>query len=61
MSSAVEYYKHRLDLYDENSKKISVKIKTPQIYFSGKKRKYEEALGYPNDYESVQNTTNKLK
>ena len=58
MNSPIKYYKERLTLYDENVKKISVNIKMPQIHITGKKRKYEEAMGYPNDYESVQITCN---
>jgi hypothetical protein len=54
MSSYSEYYRQRLE-----AQRIRLQIldANPQIHTSnitGKKRKYEEAIGYPNDYLVVQ-------
>lgn len=55
MKSYTEYYskrlndqKLRLQLLENNTTIVSTNI-------TGKKRKYEEAMGYKNDYEVVQN------
>lgn len=52
MSSSVEYYRQRLNEQKFRLDQIEDSIKHPTI--TGKKRKYEDAMGYPNDYEVVQ-------
>lgn len=46
------YFRQRLNAQDERLKEIVSYYK--ETNFTGKKRKYEEAMGYPNDYEVVQ-------
>lgn len=61
MLSYTEYYRQRLNQAKICQYDIDKHILIPNI--TGKKRKYEEAMGYPNDYEIVQDsqsiTTNK--
>jgi hypothetical protein len=55
MDSYIEYFRQRLneqELRLQELERKTVHIQTPNI--TGKKRKYEDALGYPNDYEVVQ-------
>ena len=54
MSSQVEYYRKRMAEHDLAIKLIEDEIKTSKINITCKKRKYEEAMGYQNDYEVVQ-------
>jgi len=60
MLSYSNYFRQRLNAQDIRVKNIisSYKIHTNNINkdvsITGKKRKYEEAMGYPNDYEVVQ-------
>lgn len=65
MSSQVEYYRKRMDEHDLAIKLIEDEIKTSKINITCKKRKYEEAMGYQNDYEVVQESeqyiTNNIK
>jgi len=65
MTSQVEYYRHRLAQHDAVVDKIYL-IPLPNISSNkNKKRKYEEAMGYSNDYTIVQESetyiTNKIK
>jgi len=52
MLSYTEYYRQRLNQAKICQYDIDKHILIPNI--TGKKRKYEEAMGYPNDYEIVQ-------
>lgn len=52
MSSCIEYYRQRLNEQKFRLEKIEDSFKYPTV--TGKKRKYEDAMGYPNDYEVVQ-------
>lgn len=52
MYSFSEYFRRRLSQTESNVIYITLKITEPKII--GKKRKYEEAMGYSNDYEVVQ-------
>jgi hypothetical protein len=65
MSSQVEYYRKRMAEHDLAIKLIEDEIKTSKINITCKKRKYEEAMGYQNDYEVVQESeqyiTNNIK
>ena len=65
MSSQVEYYRKRMDEHDLAIKLIEDEIKTSKINITCKKRKYEEAMGYQNDYEVLQESeqyiTNNIK
>jgi hypothetical protein len=61
MTPYSNYFRQRLNAQDIRVKNIisSYKIHTNNInnkdvIIIGKKRKYEEAMGYPNDYEVVQ-------
>lgn len=55
MKSYTEYYRNRLN--DQKLRLQLLENKTPivSINITCKKRKYEEAMGYINDYEVVQN------
>jgi len=50
MSSKTEFYRQRLQARDKQVKLLIEK----QENITGKKRKYEEAMNYKNDYEVVQ-------
>lgn len=51
MSSYSEYFRQRLDAQKNRMRELNI----PQIEtMIGKKRKYEEAMGYNNDYIVVQ-------
>lgn len=54
MTSYSEYYHQRLNAQAERVKKLEEKPVKALINISGKKRKYEEAMGYMNDYLVVQ-------
>lgn len=53
MLSQVEYFRRRLAKQDKIIKNLEINPKA--INITGKKRTYEEAMGYSNDYEVVQN------
>ena len=50
MTSRIEYYRQRLI---EQQYRLE-NIERCKSDVTGKKRKYEDAMGYPNDYEVVQ-------
>ena len=50
--SSVEYYRQRLNAQKFRLDQMEDSLKYPKI--TGKKRKYEDAMGYPNDYTVVQ-------
>ena len=52
MYSFSEYFRRRLAERESTVRYLTIKINEKKI--TGKKRKYEEAIGYPNDYEVVQ-------
>lgn len=54
MSSYSEYYRQRLEDQKIRLKELESKPKTKTLNITGKKRKYEEAMGYQNDYLVVQ-------
>ena len=49
-----EYFRQRLEEQKLRLQAFENKSKTHTPSITGKKRKYEEAMGYPNDYEVVQ-------
>lgn len=71
MTSQVEYYRHRLAQHDDAVDKICldhlsiISSSNKNKNEKNKKRKYEEAMGYSNDYTIVQDSetyvTNKIK
>jgi hypothetical protein len=65
MTSQVEYYRNRMAERDLAIKLLENEIKKSKINITGKKRKYEEAMDYQNDYEVVQESekyiTNNIK
>jgi hypothetical protein len=62
MNSQTEYFRNRLLQHDASIKEIEAKSVIVNI--TGKKRNYEEAFEYVNDYEIVQESeffvTNKI-
>ena len=54
MISYSNYFRQRLNAQDKRIKNINIRNTSKDITITGKKRKYEEAMGYPNDYEVVQ-------
>lgn len=54
MSSYSEYYHHRLQDQKIRLKELESKPKITTLNITGKKRKYDEAMGYQNDYLVVQ-------
>ncbi len=54
MQSYSEYFRQRLEEQKLRLQAFENKSKTHTPSIIGKKRKYEEAMGYPNDYEVVQ-------
>jgi len=54
MSTYSEYFRQRL--YEQNLRlqDLEIKSKYETTNITGKKRKYEEAMGYKNDYLVVQ-------
>lgn len=50
MISYSEYYRQRLEEQQFRLHELDNKIKLTTTNITGKKRKYEEAMGYPNDY-----------
>ncbi len=52
MYSFSEYFMRRLAQRESNVRYLTIKVTEKKI--TGKKRKYEEAMGYSNDYEVVQ-------
>jgi len=50
MASKTEYYMKRMSAHDNAIRQLE----QPLTNITGKKRKYEEAMGYQNDYEVVQ-------
>jgi hypothetical protein len=52
MTSQVEYFRNRMNNHDAVIKNLEKRETRMNII--GKKRKYEEAMGYTNDYEVVQ-------
>lgn len=55
MISYSNYFRQRLNAHDERIKFINTSNKmNNNTTITGKKRKYEDAMGYPNDYEVVQ-------
>lgn len=61
MNSNTEYFTRRLLNHDSNMKQLQLTINSKSTTITGKKRKYEEALGYSNDYEVVQEPKNYLE
>jgi len=65
MTSQVEYYRTRMAERDLIIKIIDNEIQSSKMNITCKKRKYEEAMGYHNDYEVVQDSekyiTNNIK
>jgi hypothetical protein len=53
MISYSNYFCQRLNAQDKRIKKIII-FNKDEKNITGKKRKYEEAMGYSNDYEVVQ-------
>lgn len=62
MNSNTEYFTRRLLNHDLNIKQLQLQLtnNSNSTTITGKKRKYEEALGYSNDYEVVQESKNYL-
>jgi len=54
MQSYSEYFRQRLEEQKSRLHAFENKSKTHIQSITCKKRKYEEAMGYPNDYEVVQ-------
>ena len=54
MESYTEYFRQRLEEQKSRLQAFENKSKTHIPSITCKKRKYEEAMGYPNDYEVVQ-------
>jgi hypothetical protein len=54
MQSYSEYFRQRLEEQKSRLQAFENKSKTHIPSITGKKRKYEEAMGYLNDYEVVQ-------
>ncbi len=54
MQSYSEYFRQRLDDQKIRLEALNNNTKAPIENITGKKRKYEEAMGYPNDYLVVQ-------
>ena len=54
MQSYTEYFRQRLEEQKSRLHAFENKSKDTIPSITGKKRKYEEAMGYPNDYEVVQ-------
>jgi hypothetical protein len=54
MNSYTEYYKKRLNRQTYRIRELYCQLKYPVDKMTGKKRTFEEAFGYPNDYEVVQ-------
>lgn len=54
MSSYSEYYRQRLEEQKIRLNELESKSNIKTINITGKKRKYEEAMGYQNDYLVVQ-------
>ena len=54
MSTYTEYFRKRLEDQHVRVNNLETKLNYDQISLSGKKRKYEEAMGYKNDYIVVQ-------
>lgn len=54
MSSYSEYYHQRLEAQRIRLQILDLNPQICSTNITGKKRKYEEAMGYPNDYLVVQ-------
>ena len=54
MQSYTEYYRQRLEEQNLRLQELEREAKDKLPNITGKKRKYEEAMGYQNDYEVVQ-------
>jgi hypothetical protein len=54
MQSYTEYFRQRLEAQMFRLKELECKSNDKIPIITGKKRKYEEAMGYINDYEVVQ-------
>jgi hypothetical protein len=54
MQSYSEYFRQRLEQQNSRIKDLESQRKNISPNVTGKKRKYEEAMGYQNDYEVVQ-------
>ena len=54
MYSYSHVFRQRLNKQTTRLIEIDLKHKIPIPNITGKKRKYEEAMGYPNDYICVQ-------
>lgn len=54
MPSYFEYYRKRLDEQTNRLQKENITFPNTIPNITGKKRKYEDAMGYPNDYLVVQ-------
>jgi hypothetical protein len=55
MRSYSEYYRQRLTNQKYRIRELYVQLKYPVENITGKKRSFEEAMGFPNDYEVVTN------
>jgi len=54
MSSYSQYFRQRFEEQNLRLQEIDKKVQISSLNITGKKRKYEEAMGYPNDYLVVQ-------
>jgi hypothetical protein len=54
MQSYTEYFRQRLQEQQIRIKDFESQSKNTTLNITGKKRKYEEAMGYQHDYEVVQ-------
>ena len=54
MESYTEYFRQRLEEQKMRIQDLECQSKDKIPNITGKKRKYEEAMGYQNDYEVVQ-------
>jgi hypothetical protein len=62
MHSRVEYFRNRLLQHDQVMNQIELELKQKKENIKkvvGKKRKYQDALGYENDYLVVQDPDQK--
>jgi hypothetical protein len=57
MESYTEYFRQRLEEQMFRLKELECQSKDKMQNITCKKRKYEEAMGYINDYEVVQDPT----
>jgi len=61
MTSYTHYFQQRLNARDERVNNLEQKNLNALNKVSGKKRKYEEAMGYINDYIVVQEPSEENK